>query len=92
MAKWSDSATGCVAHYMPAGPKRDELLGLVRIGIKFKQQQHFPLRPEARTRGAALTWGAKSGTLAWCAARRGAHPSKDVRDGLRQGQDPATGR
>lgn len=44
MAKWSDTATGTAAHYIPAGPKRDELLGLVRIGIKFKQQ-HAGKRP-----------------------------------------------
>jgi len=25
--------------YIPAGPKRDELLGLVRIGIRFRDQQ-----------------------------------------------------
>ncbi|OFZ85788.1 MAG: hypothetical protein A2V78_02490 [Betaproteobacteria bacterium RBG_16_64_18] len=45
VAKWSDTATGTAAHYIPAGPKRDELLGLVRIGIKFQQQQHTGRRP-----------------------------------------------
>lgn len=31
--------------YIPAGAKRDELLGLVRIGITFSQQQHAGRRP-----------------------------------------------
>ena len=32
-------ATGALAQYVPAGPEQDELLGLVRIGIKIKRQQ-----------------------------------------------------
>ena len=31
--------------FIPEGPKRDELLGLVRIGIIFSQQQHAGRRP-----------------------------------------------
>ena len=31
--------------YVPAGPQRDEILELVRIGTKFRQQQHAGRRP-----------------------------------------------
>lgn len=31
--------------YVPAGPRRDELLALVRIGIKFERQHHVGKRP-----------------------------------------------
>lgn len=39
------AATGLLVRYVPAGPKRDELLALVRIGIKFERQQHIGKRP-----------------------------------------------
>jgi len=34
-----DTPTGTLLRYIPAGPKRDELLGLVRVGIRFTEQQ-----------------------------------------------------
>lgn len=34
-----DTATGCLVQYVPAGPDRDVLLGLVRIGVRFRAQQ-----------------------------------------------------
>ena len=39
------TATGLLVRYVPAGPKRDELLALVRIGIKFGPQQRIGKRP-----------------------------------------------
>lgn len=38
-----------VAQYLPPGPARDELLGLVRLGLKFRQQ-HGGKRPGAIAR------------------------------------------
>lgn len=40
-----ETATGGLVHYVPAGPLRTQLLGLVRIGVKFKQQHHAGRRP-----------------------------------------------
>jgi len=37
--------TGTLVRHIPAGPARDELLGLVRVGIKFQEQQHVGRRP-----------------------------------------------
>ena len=45
MAEPFDGATGALARFVPEGAERDELLGLVRIGIKFAQQQHAGRRP-----------------------------------------------
>jgi len=40
------TTTGAAAEYLPPdGPERDELLGLVRLGLKFKAQQHQGRRP-----------------------------------------------
>jgi len=39
------TATGLLVRYIPAGPKRDELMELVRIGSKFERQQHIGKRP-----------------------------------------------
>lgn len=36
---WFDTATGRLHVLLPPGPERDELLGLVRIGVKFRDQQ-----------------------------------------------------
>jgi hypothetical protein len=40
-----DTPTGTLVRCIPAGLERDELLGLVRIGIKFAAQQHAGRRP-----------------------------------------------
>lgn len=45
MAKQPDTATGTLVRYIPAGAKRDELLGLVRVGFKFQSQQRRGKRP-----------------------------------------------
>ena len=34
------TATGMLLRFIPEGPERDELLGLVRIGVVFRNQQH----------------------------------------------------
>lgn len=39
------TATETLVRHVPAGPKRDELIELVRIGIKFQRQQHAGKRP-----------------------------------------------
>lgn len=39
-------ATGRLVRALPPGPERDELLGLVRIGVRFKSQ-HVGRRPGA---------------------------------------------
>jgi hypothetical protein len=39
------TATGLLVRYVPAGPKRDELLALVRIGTTFWRQWHIGKRP-----------------------------------------------
>ena len=44
-----DTATGMLVSFVPDGPQRDELLGLVRIGIKF-DRQHIGKRPGALSR------------------------------------------
>ena len=33
------TATGALVQYVPEGPERDELLGLLRIGMAFRAQQ-----------------------------------------------------
>ncbi|MDP3514184.1 MAG: hypothetical protein Q8S20_15705 [Sulfuritalea sp.] len=40
----ADTATGTLARLVPHGPERDELLLLVRLGVKF-QRQHVGKRP-----------------------------------------------
>lgn len=40
----SDTTTGAAALYIRNGPERDEILGLIRIGIQFKRQ-HVGRRP-----------------------------------------------
>lgn len=39
------TATGMVAQYLPPGPARDELLGLVRLGLKFRQRHGTGKKP-----------------------------------------------
>lgn len=33
------TATGCASLYLPPGERRDEILGLIRIGLRFREQQ-----------------------------------------------------
>lgn len=52
------NATGCLVRYVPEGADRDELLGLVRIGLKF--DKHEGKKP-----------GALSKLILQCARRAG---------------------
>lgn len=41
----ADTTTGTLISYVPDGPDRDVLLGLVRLGLQFQQQQQTGKKP-----------------------------------------------
>lgn len=81
MVEYFGGATGALVSYVPAGDDQDELLGLVRMGVRFKAN-HIGKRPGALSRlildctrraGPPYTFAGLLNELALEAARRDLH-------------------